>query len=139
MTLIEFYFNVADKHSKIAQLAQRCMDRGEKLTILCPDQPSSQELKHYLQSQMPLSLSSTWSTPADLPLHLHWQLSEISHDDVLINLQHPAPKQFSSYLRTIEIVGELEADKRDARERYKFYRERGYEISHIDTASNQSP
>jgi DNA polymerase-3 subunit chi len=39
---------------------------------------------------------------------------------------------FSRYLRLIEIVSNEEEDKKMARERLKFYRDRGYEIQLID-------
>lgn len=133
MTLIEFHFNVADKFGKIAQLVQQHLDRGQRLTILCPTSVV-QSLQQHLQTQAPLMLPSGALNHLDAPIYLHHQLQQISHDDVLINLHHPQPNQFSCFLKTIEIVGTEEQDKAQARERYKFYRERGYEISNIDAA-----
>jgi DNA polymerase-3 subunit chi len=49
-------------------------------------------------------------------------------------LQHPQPVFFSRFRRLIEIVGLDEADKAKARIRYKFYRDRGYEIKNYDAA-----
>ena len=59
-------------------------------------------------------------------------MDKLLHDDVLINLQHPQPTIFSRFKRLIEIVGADEADKVLARARYKFYRDRGYEIRSYD-------
>ena len=41
---------------------------------------------------------------------------------------------FSRFRRLIEIVGADEVDKAQARIRYKFYRDRGYEIKSYDAA-----
>ena len=134
MTLIEFHFNVADKFDKIAQLVQQHLDRGQRLTILCPTHVV-QALQQHLQTQATLMLPNGALKDQASPIYLHHQLEQLSHDDVLINLHHPQPNQFSCFLKTIEIVGIDEQDKAHARERYRFYRERGYEISNIDAAT----
>lgn len=48
--------------------------------------------------------------------------------EVLVNLQHEVPGFFSRYERVIEIVAGSEANRAKARERFKFYRERGYPL-----------
>ena len=47
---------------------------------------------------------------------------------VLINLHDAAPPFFSRFERLAEIVGADEAGTAAARERFRFYRERGYEL-----------
>lgn len=137
MTLIEFHFNVADKFSKIAELAQHCLERGQKLAVLCPDSESTEQLYLYLHQQPTLFLPLSWEKQSiDAPIHLTWHIQQMHHDDVLINLQHPQPSAFSCFLKTIELVGTEEQDKTQARERFKFYRHRGYEIRSIDNAPN---
>ena len=49
-------------------------------------------------------------------------------DDVLLNLDAERPPHFSRYRRLIEIVARDDADKQQARTRFKFYRDRGYDI-----------
>jgi DNA polymerase-3 subunit chi len=68
------------------------------------------------------------------PIVVDWQGEKLFHDEVLVNLQHSQPLFFSRFRRLIEIVGVDEADKADARVRYKFYRDRGYEIKSYDAA-----
>jgi len=58
-------------------------------------------------------------------------------DDVLINLQQQHPPFFSRFRYLIEMVGIDELDKSEARQRYKFYRDRGYQIQSTDTATTQ--
>ncbi len=47
---------------------------------------------------------------------------------VLINLDPAPPPFFSRFERLAEIVGTEAADAAAGRERYRFYRERGYEL-----------
>jgi DNA polymerase-3 subunit chi len=57
---------------------------------------------------------------------------EFAHDDVLLNLRSELPSFFSRFQRLIEIVSIDEQDRRLARERFKFYRDRGYDIRSHD-------
>ena len=47
---------------------------------------------------------------------------------VLVNLNTEPPPFFSRFERLAEIVGKNEADAVAGRERFRFYRERGYEL-----------
>ena len=47
---------------------------------------------------------------------------------VLLNLDTKIEMTFSSYLRVIEIVDQTALSRQKGRERYKYYKERGYEI-----------
>lgn len=51
-----------------------------------------------------------------------------SHHDVLINLNHEAPSFFSQFERVAEIITSDENSKIKGRERYQFYRDRGYAL-----------
>ena len=66
----------------------------------------------------------------------------IGHDEappeeheVLVNLGHPVPLFFSRFERVLEIVAADDEAKAMARERFRFYKERGYplESHNIDT------
>jgi DNA polymerase-3 subunit chi len=52
----------------------------------------------------------------------------LPHHDVLLNLGDEWPPFFASFERLLEVVGSDEADKERARERYAFYKKRGYDI-----------
>jgi DNA polymerase-3 subunit chi len=52
----------------------------------------------------------------------------LPHHDVLLNLGDEWPPFFSSFERLLEVVGAGEDDKGKARERYAFYKKRGYDI-----------
>ncbi len=50
------------------------------------------------------------------------------HTDVMINLRHPVSPAFSRFDRVVEIVPPDEAGRAAARERYRYYQERGYAL-----------
>jgi DNA polymerase III subunit chi len=51
-----------------------------------------------------------------------------SHHDVMINLGDVVPTWFSSFERVLEVVADVETLKTRSRERFRFYRDRGYEL-----------
>lgn len=48
--------------------------------------------------------------------------------DVLVSLAAEVPPFFSRFERVAEVVGGSEAEKEQARERFRFYRDRGYQL-----------
>jgi DNA polymerase III subunit chi len=65
---------------------------------------------------------------------LQWQQDNVLQDDMLINLAQTQPLIFSRFTQLVELVGQDERDKAAGRVRFKFYRDRGYEIKHVDCA-----
>jgi DNA polymerase III subunit chi len=51
-----------------------------------------------------------------------------SHD-VLVNLSKDVPSFFNRFNRVAEIIGGHEAQRTQARERYRFYKDRGYTLN----------
>jgi DNA polymerase-3 subunit chi len=51
-----------------------------------------------------------------------------THHGILFNLGADVPLYFSRFDRVLEIVPATVADRSSSRERYKFYRDRGYEL-----------
>jgi DNA polymerase-3 subunit chi len=58
------------------------------------------------------------------------------HHQVMLNLHVDSPLSFSRFERLIELVGVGDDDRRFARSRYRFYRDRGYEIRHHDLSKS---
>ena len=58
----------------------------------------------------------------------------VVHEQVLVNLCPESPPVFSRFERLIEIVGLDEAERDLARTRFRFYRDRGYDIRTHDLA-----
>lgn len=137
MTRVEFFFNVEDKLRKLAELSEKAIAKNVKLMMFVKTNEAASEIQQYLwdlpQQFLPNHFASH-PLAAQTPIVLGWEGEQLAHDEVLINLQHPQPVFFSRFRRLIEIVGMDEADKVNARLRYKFYRDRGYEIKSYDAA-----
>ena len=54
----------------------------------------------------------------------------VGRRDVLINMSDTVPVFFSRFRRTLEVVGASESARNDSRERYRFYKSRGYPLNH---------
>jgi DNA polymerase-3 subunit chi len=136
MTRIEFFFNVENKHEKIANLADSVVKKGRRIMLYAADAESAAMLAQYIWSQpatgfLPNCVAGS-KLASETPVIIDWQGEQLVHDDVLVNLQNQHPPFFSRFRRLIEIVGVDEEDKAAARIRYRFYRDRGYEIKSFD-------
>ena len=65
---------------------------------------------------------------ADTPILIGHALEHAGPAAVLVNLHSSPPPFFSRFERLAEIVGTDDADAAAGRERWKFYKERGYEL-----------
>ena len=59
------------------------------------------------------------------------------HDEVLLNLRAEWPPFFSRFRRMIEIVSLDGDDCEQARERFRYYRDRGYELRTHDLSKRE--
>ncbi len=159
MTRVDFYFNVGDKPQKVIELSQKALNKQRRVLVyvaditqaqvisdkLWQDSPSSfmphSLFGHHLNETGDVQISSLAVTPILIAMPLsampftNSQVADYHQDDVLINLQSEHVEFFSRFRQLIELVGVDEIDKVAARLRYKFYRDRGYEIKSIDTSA----
>ncbi|MDP2240048.1 MAG: DNA polymerase III subunit chi [Burkholderiales bacterium] len=132
MTQIDFYTGVEDKMHTACRLAAKAYSLNLRVMVFCSEAESAHRFDRLL-----------WTTPATgfiphcfsgdplapvTPVIVDHDSGDSSHDQVLLNLRAEWPPFFSRFQRLIEIVTLNDEDKANARERYKFYRDRGYEI-----------
>ncbi|MDP1767064.1 MAG: DNA polymerase III subunit chi [Methylotenera sp.] len=138
MTRVEFFFNVSDKLEKTAELCERAVAKGRQLTIFSPDDAICSSLQKLLWQRSESSfLPSNMADEANSkfsPIVMDMHGENLLQDDVLINLQIDQPPFFSRFRYLVELVGSDEADKAAARTRFRFYKDRGYDIKSTDTA-----
>ncbi len=137
MTRINFYFNVANKPLVLAGLVQDALIKRRQVTILAANEAAASQISADLwqtkpESFLPNILAHQPQT-ALTPVLIDWDDKNLQQDDMLINLSTREPSFFSRFTHLVELVGEVEQDKINARLRYKFYKDRGYEIKNIDT------
>ena len=138
MTRIDFYFNVANKQQLISDLVAAALAKHRQVTIFESDADKASKLSHDLwqhesESYLPNTLANH-ALASETPVLVHWQENQLLQDDMLINLTAHEPVFFSRFTHLVELVGYDEQDKLLARARYKFYRDRGYDIKNKDFA-----
>ena len=138
MTQVDFYFNVTDKYRLAASLSGKALARSARIFLFTPDAGATQHMEEVLWSFQQTSFiphcRSRHALAAETPVIIDHEAEHLVHDEILLNLCETHPPFFSRFLRLIELVGNEEGDKAAARERFRFYRDRGYEISRHDMA-----
>jgi DNA polymerase III subunit chi len=138
MTRIDFYFNVTNKPQLLAELVQAALNKRRQVTVLADNAEKASDIsaslwQHEATSFIPNVLVND-ALATQTPIIVHWQDSALLQDDMLINLTETEPSFFSRFTHLVELVSDVEEDKVAARARYKFYRDRGYEIKNINHA-----
>jgi DNA polymerase III subunit chi len=132
VTRIDFYTSVPDKVQTACRLASKVYGLGHKIVIFCPDADVASRLDRMLWSHPPTGFIPHCiadNTLASItPVVIDFRGETPPHDEVLVNLTPQWPQFFSRFKRLVEIVSVEDEDRQLARERYKFYRDRGYEI-----------
>ena len=135
MTKVDFYTGSEDKLRTACQLSHKAMQNGLRVLLHAPDDETADKLDKLL-----------WYYPATAFLpHCHSHQAEAAtmpvviardenfpHSQLLISLHDECVTFFSRFERVIEIVSQDEEDARLGRERFGFYRDRGYEMRHFD-------
>ena len=124
---------------KATELCEKAVAKGRQLTIFSQnkemnDAMQQQLWQHSVTSFLPSS-NSMESRSKLSPIVLDINGEYLIQDDILINLQAQHPPFFSRFRHLVELVGVDEADKAAARVRFRFYRDRGYEIKTSDMAA----
>jgi len=139
MTRVEFYFNVTDKLAQVTELCTKAVAKGRQLTVFTSDSEVNAELQQRLWNAGATSFLPSMLPHEDAahmsPIILDTQGDNLLQDDILINLQAEHPLFFSRFRYLVELVGNDEADKMAARIRFKFYRDRGYQIKSTDVTA----
>jgi DNA polymerase-3 subunit chi len=136
MTKVDFYTGSTDKLRTACQLSHKAMQNGVRVVLSAPDAATTDTLDKLLW-QFPATAfiphcRSDAAEAGQMPVVLNNSSEKFSHHDLLISLHDECVPFFSRFERVIEIVSHDAEDSRLGRERFKFYRDRGYELSHID-------
>jgi DNA polymerase-3 subunit chi len=132
VTRIDFYHYADDKVRFACRLAAKAYDQSTRLVVYTPDTKVLGEFDKALWTFqatrfVPHCFAGTSLAP-ETPVILAASGENLPHHDVLLNLADEWPPFFASFERLLEIVASDDADKSRARERYAFYRKRGYDI-----------
>ncbi len=136
MTQIEFFHNAPDKIAAATELIGELYRAGRRVLVYAPSAETAARIDRQLWVQPATGFiphcSADSALAAETPIVIGATLDDIGHDDVLVNLDGELPSAFSRFQRVVEIVDTSEQDRQPARNRFKFYRERGYALSTQD-------
>lgn len=136
MTRVDFYLidhaTEGGHDAAVCKLTHKAFRLGHRIYILTPDHSHAQRLDRLLWifsagSFIPHEVSSK-TADADMPVLIGYDEPPAACEDVLIQLAPQVPECFSRFQRVAEVVGGSDAEKALARERFKFYRDRGYAL-----------
>lgn len=134
MTRIDFYLlssdQVAARLDYACRLAHKAWSKGHQVYLHCADEAQAQLLNERLWSFRADAFVPHASAAEQPDARVVCGFGEDAgeHHDLLINLADHSPSFFSQFNRLAEIVVELDPVRVPARERFRFYRERGYPL-----------
>ena len=133
MTNIKFFFNVESKIDLVFSLLPERLNKKRNSLIYCLNDIQLNDLSDKL-----------WGGSSDSFFpheeNNHHQLNKITlsnksiewMDDTIINISSQMVDGFNRYLNLFEIVSIDEEDKKLARIRFQYFKDRGYNIQSID-------
>lgn len=136
MTSIDFYFNAADKLQVACRLAAKAVAQRKRLLIYAPQADTAQRIDRMLWTWQATGFvphcAAQDPLAGDTPVLVASGPDADAECEVLLNLGADTPPAFERFERLLELVTPEEEDRRTARARYKFYRQRGYPIADHD-------
>jgi DNA polymerase-3 subunit chi len=136
VTEILFYTFADDPLDVARRVAAKAYGQGRQVMIYAPDATMADAIDRLL-----------WTTPAlgfvphcrdndalagETPVLIGSNPDALRSADVMINLHTEQPPAFARFERLVEIVGLDEARVEQGRERYRFYKTRGYALKTHD-------
>jgi DNA polymerase-3 subunit chi len=132
MTRIDFHSNVGDSLLYACRLARKAYQAGQP-TIVLAEPARLRAFDEQLWTFAPLEFvphcMADSALAAQTPIVLAANLDNVPHYPVLMNLGAEVPAQFARFERLLEVVGNAQDELVAGRERYRFYRDRGYALN----------
>jgi DNA polymerase-3 subunit chi len=132
MTRIDFHSNVGDSIAYACRLVRKAYLSGQPIVVLAePDRLAAFDEQLWTFSPLDFVPHCMAGSPLakDTPVVLAANLDEVPHHQILVNLGMSVPPQFARFERLLEVVGNEEQELAAGRERYRFYRDRGYALN----------
>jgi DNA polymerase III subunit chi len=132
MTVIDFYTHCPDRFEVASKLVAKAWTQHGSVRVLTGDEEATAAFSRFLwlwpaTGFLPHCRIAS-PLAAETPILVDHGLAHDGPAAVLINLHASPPPFFSRFERLAEIVGAGDADVAAGRERWKFYKARGYEV-----------
>ena len=144
MTEVAFHFNVPDKLGYACRLLRKATSAGSRVVVTGEaDLLRSLDVQLWTFSALEFiphchAASADPQVLAASPVVLADAPRATPHQDVLVNLGGRVPEGFERFERLIELVARDDADRQQARARWKHYADRGYAIKRHDVATKEA-
>ena len=143
MTSIDFYFNAANRLNVACRLAGKALQQKKRVLIYAPQAEMAQKIDRLLWTAQAVSFTPhcfahdplAAGTPVLIALD---DAPQAAACEILLNLSPECPPFFERHQRLLEIVAQEEDEVLSGRARFKFYRDRGYELRSHDLAKAPS-
>jgi DNA polymerase-3 subunit chi len=146
MTEIHFYTGLSDKVGYACKLVTKAVQRGKRVVVFSRNSQCLKRFDQALWCAEPLSFVPhvmqdhplAAETPVLLAATPPAEAEPLPHHEVLVNLDQELPKFFSRFDYLMELVEQDEQDSQAARDRWKFYKQRGYTIEHHEKTGSSA-
>src|SRR5690606_8452892 len=136
MTRIDFHSNFPDKIAYACRLARKARKADFRIVILTQDRAQMTRLdemmwtfsEHDFLPHVALDDALASRTPILLTAD---PAAEAPYHDILINLSDTPPTHFARFTRMFEVISMDDADRDAGRQRYTYYKQRGYPLTHF--------
>jgi DNA polymerase III subunit chi len=142
MTTIDFYTHCPDRFEIAAKLVAKAWAQRGSVRVLTRDPEATDRFDRFLWQWPALGfvphcrLDS--AVAAETPVLVDHALMHDGPSAVLVNLHPSPPPFFSRFERLVEVIGIEEDDATAGRDRWKFYKARGYEVRSYNVAEHAS-
>ncbi|AMO93895.1 DNA polymerase III chi subunit, HolC family protein [Collimonas fungivorans] len=135
MTQIDFHTNISDKFLYTCRLVRKARAAQRQIVILGSSEDlatldralwtfSEHDFLPHVRAGDPLAAQTPVILAAD-------EETGWPHHQILINLSGKTPQHFARFERMFEIISLADDDKAGGRDRYRFYQQRGYPLTHF--------
>jgi DNA polymerase III subunit chi len=132
VTTIDFFTNAAEPLALAARIVAKAYRQHGSVRVLTPDAATSGALDRllWLEPAHGFLPHCRMDSPlaSETPIWIDEALAHSGAAAVLVNLHPEPPPFFSRFERLAEVVGTDEEQLLAGRVRYRYYRERGYEL-----------
>ncbi|MBK7461284.1 MAG: DNA polymerase III subunit chi [Betaproteobacteria bacterium] len=136
MTQVFFYHGAADKIAAACALLSGAYAKKKPMLVFAPEKEVANSVDRMLWTQPALSFvphcRADSPLAAETPILITDSLEALPQDERLMNLSQIVPPGFSRFQSLIEVVGQADDERAAARDRVKFYKDRGYEVRYFD-------
>lgn len=144
VTRVRFYHNAENPLALACELTARAYTSGRRVALRAPDADTARRLDELLWSFdqlafVPHVMSDSRLAPrTPVLLGLGSESGDWGHNDLLFNLADDVPAEFGQFRMLIEVVGQVDSARAQARSRWMHYKSAGLAIEAFDAVRREA-